>query len=252
MSAFPSKSLLAAAGLDGPTVLTAMGQLFDALTGLLGTTGTQSVALAALGAPLNSTHNLATAYTILPADRGQMLECAGTWTLGATAAATLGDGFCVGVSNTGSGTITIDPNSTETVDGVASITLGAGRSTILYCDGGKWVSIGKGAVLTVNGTAPTTAGDVTVTNITGNAGTATSVGGVTAPATKPQTAAGVGQFVGLVATYTSTVLPSGGTWAYSAVLNGAGDAGIAAGGTTLGIGGTGGGAQAVGFAWRIA
>lgn len=73
--------------------------------------------------------------------------------------------------------------------------------------------------------------------------TLASLGG----APKPQTGAGVGQWVFITAS-NSFVLPSGGTWAYYWKGNNSGGAGIAAGGTTVNAQGQS--PQAV--AWRIA
>lgn len=105
------------------------------------------------------------------------------------------------------------------------------------------------------------------TTISGNAGSATklqtarTINGVafdgtkniTIPATdntkapKPQTAAGVGQWV-FITTSNSFALPSGGTWAYYWKGNNSGGAGIAAGGTTVSSQGD----SPRAFAWRIA
>ncbi len=82
-----------------------------------------------------------------------------------------------------------------------------------------------------------------------NASITTSLGTTGGAAPKPQTAAGVGQWIyfegGEPATGSSYTLPSGGTWAWFA--HGIGG-GVAAGGTRI-INITGG---YVGFAWRIA
>lgn len=77
-------------------------------------------------------------YTVSLADIGNTIDCTGSWTLGLTAAATLGDGYYVWVRNAGSGTITIDPSGAETIDGVATYTLNAGHYCQLLCDGSNW------------------------------------------------------------------------------------------------------------------
>jgi hypothetical protein len=83
------------------------------------------------------------AYTAVAGDRSKLLDCSGTWPLGLTAAATLGDGWHVFYRNTGSGTITIDPNSTELVDGAATLAVAPGDSGILICNGTAFFSVGK-------------------------------------------------------------------------------------------------------------
>lgn len=78
------------------------------------------------------------AYTVGTADKSAFLMCTGTWTLSLTAAATLGAGFVFGVKNSGSGMITVDPNSSETINGQATLALGAGDTAMLICDGSGW------------------------------------------------------------------------------------------------------------------
>lgn len=73
-------------------------------------------------------------YTLLPADRGQMIRCTAALTLSGTAAATLGNGWYVGVLADG-GKATIDPNGAETVNGKVTEELYDGESGILCCDG---------------------------------------------------------------------------------------------------------------------
>ena len=80
------------------------------------------------------------AYTIVAGDKGTLIEVtSGTFTLSLTAAATLGSGWWCYVSNIGSGQITLDPNSSETIT-----VNGTSRSTwvqwtteigILQCNG---------------------------------------------------------------------------------------------------------------------
>ena len=83
------------------------------------------------------------AYTVVGTDFGLLLTCSGTWTLSLTAAATLADGFFFEVRNTGSGTITVDPNSTEQIDGATTITLAAGESAKIVCNGSAFFSVGR-------------------------------------------------------------------------------------------------------------
>lgn len=108
-----------------------------------GTGGTtQITALQALGALAAQTVAKSTAYTVVAGDRGDLLNCTGTWTLSLTAAATLADGFSVALVNSGVGTITIDPNASETVDGVTTKALTPGQSCILVCNGVGWYTLG--------------------------------------------------------------------------------------------------------------
>lgn len=60
-----------------------------------------------------------------------------------TAAATLGDGFAFAVKNDSSGVVTLDPNSTETIDGIATIKLTSGESCVCYSNGSAWQTLGR-------------------------------------------------------------------------------------------------------------
>lgn len=121
---------------------TAITDQREFLAGLLGTTGNQIDALKAMGVILNDTVAKTSAYTVIAADRGVTLLCSGTFTVSLTASATLGDGFTFAIVNTGSGTITIDPNSTEQIDGTNTKLIGAGSSAIITCNGSAFYTIG--------------------------------------------------------------------------------------------------------------
>ena len=121
---------------------TAQGNLRDYLSGLLGTDGAQATALASLGAALNGVVSKTAAYSVVVGDRGKLFACSGAWTLSLPAVATVGDGFVVGVRNTGTGTITVDGNAAEQIDGAATLDIDKGDAVILVCDGAAWHSIG--------------------------------------------------------------------------------------------------------------
>lgn len=118
--------------------------LRDWANGLFGSDGTQATALGALGAPLSSNVVKSGAYTVVAADRGRVIRCTGTWTLSLSAVATLGSNFTFAILNEGSGTITIDPNLTETIDGATTKAVPAGEMGIVYCDGSAFSTIGIG------------------------------------------------------------------------------------------------------------
>lgn len=117
--------------------------LRDYLAGLLGADGATATALATLGAAISGYVAKTTTYAVVVGDKGKIIDCTGTWTLSALAAATAGDGFTVSVRNSGSGVITFDPNLSETVDSGATLAISAGESFVLYCNGTAWVTIGK-------------------------------------------------------------------------------------------------------------
>ena len=97
--------------------------LRDFLAGLLGTDGATATALATLGAPLSGYVAKTTTYSAVAADKGKLIDCTGTWSLGLLAAATAGDAFCIGARNSGTGTITIDANLSETINGATTLAL---------------------------------------------------------------------------------------------------------------------------------
>lgn len=83
-------------------------------------------------------------YTVVSGDLGSIINCtSGTFTVSLTAAATLGSGFYCWIWNTGTGVISIDPNGTETVDGVDPTTefkLTQGTGIKLTCTGSAWLT----------------------------------------------------------------------------------------------------------------
>ena len=93
--------------------------------------------------PRYTIKNITAAYTVTGADYGSILNCSGatSFTVSLTAAATLGSGFNVWVWNnttTAAMTVTIDPNSTETIDGRTTLVLNQGEGTQIVCDGTNW------------------------------------------------------------------------------------------------------------------
>lgn len=98
-------------------------------------------------APLASTMVQAKSanYTVLLSDYGTLIDCTNTITIALTAAATLGDGFWFDVRNSGTGTVTIDPDGSETIDGAATITLEPGDSCRVHCNGATFKTIGSNA-----------------------------------------------------------------------------------------------------------
>jgi hypothetical protein len=80
-------------------------------------------------------------YTAVAADNMSWLNFTSSATLSLPAAATAGNGYLL-VIRAGSGvTITVDPDGTETVDGVSTISVGALDWCLLFCDGAAWVSL---------------------------------------------------------------------------------------------------------------
>ena len=78
-------------------------------------------------------------------DHNSEFHATGTFTQTLTAAATLGAGWRVLYRNDGSGTITIDPNSSELINGATTLALTAGQSCIIVCTGTAFKTIGLGS-----------------------------------------------------------------------------------------------------------
>lgn len=143
MTALPAATDFTGASITEAQFKTALTNMRAFLSELLGASGTDRVAaLTALGAILCDSLDKTGAYTVVAADKGKVINCSGTWSLSLTAAATLGDGFAFAVWNNGSGTITLDPNVSELIDGATTKALAAGKLAIVYCDGVKFVTVG--------------------------------------------------------------------------------------------------------------
>lgn len=65
-----------------------------------------------------------------------------TFTQTLTAAATLGAGWLVNYRNDGTGVITLDPNSTEQIDGATTLILPPKTSCVIICDGTGFKTVG--------------------------------------------------------------------------------------------------------------
>lgn len=93
-------------------------------------------------------NNQTSAYTVVASDLGKVINCTtGTFTVSLTSAATLGSGFNCWVWNSGAGTITIDPASSETIDGSATVSLTANQTTQIVSNGSNWYTIGKAVTI---------------------------------------------------------------------------------------------------------
>ena len=104
--------------------------------------------LKAIATTLNQSIDVATFstnYTAGIPDRAKaFVWTGGSGTFGLTAAPTLGADWFVQVRNNGSGDLTIDPNSSETINGQATLVLSPGDSAIVITDGLEFWTIGFG------------------------------------------------------------------------------------------------------------
>ncbi len=128
-------------------------------------------------------------YTAVAADRGKLIDFTAAATLDLTAAATLGDGwFCAVRNSHASGSVTIDPNSSEVINGAATLVLAASESCLVICDGSGFKTVGL---------EPTLVGD---------SGSGGRRGLVPAPAAGD---AAAGKVLGADGTWAATGLPRG-------------------------------------------
>jgi len=82
--------------------------------------------------------------TVLGSDNDRdTIVATSTFTQTLDAAATLGDGWSVDYRNDGTGIITLDPNSTEQIDGATTINLYAGESCRIVCTGAAFKTVGR-------------------------------------------------------------------------------------------------------------
>lgn len=79
--------------------------------------------------------------TITTAYENYLVLTTSSPTLSLLSAASAGEGFTFAVKNTDSGTTTIDPDGSETIDGNASATLEEGEGIIIFSDGTNWVTL---------------------------------------------------------------------------------------------------------------
>lgn len=75
--------------------------------------------------------------THLALDTEEVFLCSGTWTLDLPTAVGRKDKLYE-IKNTGAGTITIDPNASETVEGAATLARTAGQYARLISDNANW------------------------------------------------------------------------------------------------------------------
>ncbi|PCJ24095.1 MAG: hypothetical protein COA96_10140 [SAR86 cluster bacterium] len=74
------------------------------------------------------------ATTVEPSDLGRLIDCTARTVLTLNSAATLGIGFFFWVKGNG-GSVGINPNGSETIDGLATKAIASGSSTLIVCDG---------------------------------------------------------------------------------------------------------------------
>lgn len=162
--------LPAASGITASTTTEAQAKAWltdvrSYLASLFGSDGTAATALATVGAALASYSAKSGAYTATAADRGQLIDCTGTWALTLPLAATAGAGWAAIVRNGGSGTITLTRAGSDLIDGATTLALAAGRTAVVASTGTAWVTVQivQGALVSTLGDAQTVTGSKTFT-----------------------------------------------------------------------------------------
>jgi hypothetical protein len=91
----------------------------------------------------NIVRSARTSNTILgTADKGTFIDItSGTFTQTFTAAATLADGWWCYIRNSGTGDITLDPDASEQIDGLATYVMYPGETRLVQCDGTSFFSV---------------------------------------------------------------------------------------------------------------
>lgn len=145
MPAIPSITDFTGSGITEGEFKAALTGLHAYLVGAIGSAGTQSASLAALGAILGAgSVSKSGTYSVVAADRGKIIECTGTWTLTLPDASAVGNGFAVVVANVGTGNITLDPYASQTLDGQATKIVPTRQTVICTAVSGNWITVSGG------------------------------------------------------------------------------------------------------------
>ncbi|MEH7830573.1 pyocin knob domain-containing protein, partial [Gemmobacter denitrificans] len=77
------------------------------------------------------------------ADRGRVISASGSWVLTLPLAAHAGAAFFVSVVNTGTGTITLTRQGSDSIDGAATLALPRGHGVLVISTGSGWLTLGR-------------------------------------------------------------------------------------------------------------
>lgn len=152
-------------GSSAPTTTIAYMLWADTTNGLLKQRNAANTSWLVRGTLAETFLTARSSNTILGvADFGRAFIATSTFSQTLTAAATLGDGWYCWYRNDGAGVITIDPNSSETIDGATTIILSPGEACGIFCTGAAFKTIGRTDInaLDADG-SPDTAADYVVT-----------------------------------------------------------------------------------------
>lgn len=145
-TASPLNSMSAVVTTYNPTTgaMTAEAQTFAGS----GTFAAWTISLSGLAQTLYLNRQARTSDTVLAAGdaRSWIDVTSGTFTQTLTASGTLGGGWWVYYGNSGTGTVTIDPDGTETIGGASTLTIYPNELYLIQCDGSNFnlIPIRKG------------------------------------------------------------------------------------------------------------
>lgn len=89
----------------------------------------------------NAVDNISTNYTVVAGDAGAIKNATASLTVSLLDSSTAGEGFIIGVKNSSSGNVTIDPDGLELIDGLSTITIYPDQSALIVCTGTGWLSL---------------------------------------------------------------------------------------------------------------
>jgi phage-related tail fiber protein len=92
-----------------------------------------------------------------------VIACSGTFTVTLPDAAAVGSGFAVAIGNYGTGTVTVDTFSTQTIDGATTKTLATNTMLVACAVAGEWLTVGG---VTLPAASTSTAGIVQLSTST--------------------------------------------------------------------------------------
>ncbi|WAJ27529.1 hypothetical protein [Antarcticirhabdus aurantiaca] len=128
-------------GTSVTIAIVAIGSVTSAATDwdirVAGTQGVQGIP----GIPTMGYAGRSSNTQIALADAAKLIDLTGTFTQTFAAAATLGTGFYIVLRNAGTGDITLDPNGSETIDGLTSFIMYPGEVRMIQCDGTSFRSV---------------------------------------------------------------------------------------------------------------
>lgn len=75
-------------------------------------------------------------------DKGKVIRCTGSYTQTFSAVASLTDGWFVGFRVEAGQTLTLDPNSTETINGATTLAIAGPASGLIFCNGSALYTVG--------------------------------------------------------------------------------------------------------------